>query len=423
MDVVDRRTFLRRTAFAAGAMAVALDPLRLVGPATASRPVFGELGPVPDLRDGVVRLWLPVGFKYRSFHDTESGPQLIDDGATVLPGRHDGMAAFSAPDENVWLIRNHEINNPGAAVGVGTPYDSMAQGITTTILVTPFGEVLDAFTSLNGTQMNCAGGATPWGTWIMGEETVNGPDVGADFTGVSNVPLTQRHGFIFEVPAGGQSNRQPITSAGRFAHEAAAWNSDENALYLTEDNFGFPSGFYRYFPPTDPMKTGRLADGGRLQTLRVVGQPNAHLEGNQANGATYDVDWVDIADPNPTFPYTPGQPAPTSNDDAISYVGNQGRAQGAAGFSGSRARPSQRAWSTSTPRRAVGRWNPDRNPSPDMAMATARFGRSTLRSRRLRASSSRRARPFSTCPTTSLTAPVARSSSAKTVPATTTFVD
>ncbi len=212
------------------------------------------------------------------------------------------MAAFRAPDGNVWLVRNHEINNPGAALGVGTPYDAMAQGITTTVLVTPFGEVLDAFTSLNGTQMNCAGGATPWGTWIICEETVNGPDVGADFTGVSNVPLTQRHGFIFEVPAGGQSNRQPITSAGRFAHEAAAWNSNENALYLTEDNFGFPSGFYRYFPPTDPMETGSLADGGRLQMLRVVGQPNAHLEGNQANGATYDVDWVDIADPEPDIP-------------------------------------------------------------------------------------------------------------------------
>ena len=101
MDVVDRRTFLRRTAVAAGAMAAALDPLHLVGPATASRPVFGELGPIPDLRDGVVRLWLPVGFKYRSFHDTESGPQLIDDDATVLPDRHDSMAAFSAPDGNV----------------------------------------------------------------------------------------------------------------------------------------------------------------------------------------------------------------------------------------------------------------------------------------------------------------------------------
>jgi len=56
MDVFDRRTFLRRTALAAGATAVALDPLRLVGRASASRPTFGELGPVADLRDGVVRL-------------------------------------------------------------------------------------------------------------------------------------------------------------------------------------------------------------------------------------------------------------------------------------------------------------------------------------------------------------------------------
>jgi secreted PhoX family phosphatase len=67
--------------------------------------------------------------------------------------------------------------------------------------------------------------------------------------------------------------------------------------------------------------------------LRVVGQTNAHLEANQANGATYNVDWVDIADPNPTFPYTPGVSAPTTNDTALVYVGNQGRAQGAAHFS------------------------------------------------------------------------------------------
>ena len=333
MSAVDRRTFLRRSAVAAAAFGTALaDPLRLVGTAAAAKPDFHTLGPVADLRDGIVRLWLPPGFQYRSFHDTDGPPVTLDDG-TVLPGRHDGMAAFPAPDGNVWLVRNHEINNPGPAVGPGTPYDTMAQGITTTVRVTPFGEVLQSFTSLNGTQMNCSGGATPWGTWISCEETVNGPDVGADFTGVSNVPLTQRHGFIFEVPAGGQSNRQPITSAGRFAHEAAAWNPKEGALYLTEDNFGFPSGFYRYLPPTDPMKTGSLANGGVLQMLRVVGQTNAHLEANQTNGATYDVDWVDIADPNPTFPYTPGQPAPTSNNDAINYVGNQGRAQGAAYFS------------------------------------------------------------------------------------------
>ena len=170
-----------------------------------------------DLRDGIVRLHLPPGFQYRSFHDTDGPPVLIDGGATVLPGRHDGMAAFPASDGNVWLVRNHELNGTvAAAPGVGTPYDSRAPGIVTSVQVTPFGEVLDAFTSLNGTQNNCAGGAMPWGTWITCEETVNGPDVGPDFTGASNVNLQQRHGFIYEVPAGGQSNRQPITSAGRF---------------------------------------------------------------------------------------------------------------------------------------------------------------------------------------------------------------
>ena len=109
---------------------------------------------------------------------------------------------------------------------------------------------------------------------------------------------------------GRQSNRQPIKAAGRFAHEAAAYSPIDGCVYLTEDNFAFPSGFYRYVPPVDPMRAGHLADGGRLQMLRVVGQPNAHLEAGQVVGASYRVDWVDIDDPSPTFPYTPGQPAP-----------------------------------------------------------------------------------------------------------------
>ena len=67
--------------------------------------------------------------------------------------------------------------------------------------------------------------------------------------------------------------------------------------------------------------------------LKVKGVDNAHLEAQQDQGATYDVEWVDIAEPDVEYPYTPGQPAPTTNDTALTHVGNQGRAQGAAYFS------------------------------------------------------------------------------------------
>jgi secreted PhoX family phosphatase len=81
------------------------------------------------------------------------------------------------------------------------------------------------------------------------------------------------------------------------------------------------------------MRTGRLSDGGRLQMLAVKGIRNAELAAEQEHRATYRVEWVDIDDPAPTFPHTPGTPAPTTNDEALTYVGAQGRARGAAHFS------------------------------------------------------------------------------------------
>ena len=341
MVELDRRSLIKGAAAVAGGALVGgpfagfVARAALAGP-TPPSPV---LGPIPDLRDGAVRLHLPPGFQYRSFHDTEQ-PVILDDG-TRLPGRHDGMGAFRGPRGNVVLIRNHEINNPGTPFGPLTPYDPAARGGTTTIEVTPFGEVVKAKTSLNGTQMNCSGGQMPWGAWITCEETVNGPDVGPDFTGVSNIPLRAPHGFIFEVPVHGQASGEPIRSAGRFAHESVAFDPEDGILYLTEDNFGFPSGFYRYQPRRHPMREhgrhgsdgNRLRDGGQLQMLRVKGQPNLDLAVQQTQGTTYDVEWVDIDDPAPSFPYTDGQTAPTTNDTALTYVGNQGRAQGAAYFS------------------------------------------------------------------------------------------
>ncbi|MFG1621088.1 PhoX family protein [Kribbella sp. NPDC049227] len=332
---IERRTFLKGSAAVAGGVFAAGPFQGFVAQQAVASPrsgaPFRALRAIPDQRDGKVRLHLPEGFNYRSFHDTEF-PVVLTDG-TDLPGRHDGMGAFTRRNGNIVLVRNHELNNPGTPFGPGTPYDAMAQGGTTTIEVTRFGEVVDAYTSLNGTMMNCSGGIMPWGSWITCEETVNGPDVGPDFTGAPNVALTKPHGFVFEVPARGQSEREPITHAGRFAHEAVSFDPRDGFLYLTEDNFAFPSGFFRYRPPRNPMKHGRIEDGGRLQMLAVKGRPNLNLAAEQPRRATYDVTWVDIDDPAPAFPYTPGQTAPTTNDQALVYVGDQGRAQGAAYFS------------------------------------------------------------------------------------------
>jgi len=332
---VDRRTLLKTTA-AGAAVGGPFAGLVAMPASSHTPPNPGALVPIPDERDGVVRLHLPERFKYRSFHDTEL-PVTLTDG-TALPGRHDGMGAFDGPRRSVILVRNHEVNNPGAPFGPGRPYDSQARGGTTTIQTTPTGKVIRAFTSLNGTMMNCSGGRMPWGAWVTCEETVNGPDVGPDFTGASNITLTKPHGYVFEVPVShlpgqGQSTRKPITHAGRFPHEAVSFDPKRGHLYLTEDNFAFPSGFYRYRPPRHPMKVGKLLDGGTLQMLKVKGVDNAHLEAAQVTGTTYDVQWVDIAEPNTEYDYTPGETAPTTNDTALVAVSNQGLAQGAAGFS------------------------------------------------------------------------------------------
>jgi secreted PhoX family phosphatase len=292
----------------------------------------GTLVPVQDLRDGVVRLHLPEGFSYRSFH--ESGVRVVTTlpDRTKLPGRHDGMGAFEGPGGSVVLVRNHEVNNPTPAFGPTRPYDKRGGGGTTTIHVTKYGEVQDAYTSLSGTMMNCSGGEMPWGAWVTCEETVNGPDVGPDFTNTPNVTLQKRHGYVFEVPAGGIADGRPIRKAGRFAHEAVSYDPADGILYLTEDNFAFPSGFYRYVPRRS-FKGKGLDHNGQLQMLAVRGTPQAHLEAHQSTTTVYDVEWVDIDEPDFEFPYTPGETAPTSNDTALNFVGNQGRAKGAAHFS------------------------------------------------------------------------------------------
>jgi secreted PhoX family phosphatase len=302
------------------ARAAHADPLGPIGP----------LAPVVDLADGVTpRLALPPGYIYRSFGTTGD---LMSDGV-LTPGRHDGMTCFDHSATTVRLVRNHEETTNGAPFGdPSKAYDGNTRGGTTTVEVDRKSRELVAdWVSLNGTMFNCAGGPTPWGTWITTEETVNGPDVGPDFAG-QGVASQQRHGYLYEVDVRWGPNEHPkvlpIRNAGRFAHEAAALDPRNGHIYLTEDSFESPSGVYRYIAPVNPMHARQITDGGRLQMLRVKGSTSpAVLGGILPVGAQFEVDWVDIAQPDwtgtgPTMP----------NDDAIRIVANQGFAQNAAKF-------------------------------------------------------------------------------------------
>lgn len=328
---MERRTFLARTAAAAGGSALLAGPFQgLVASAHAapaapprpSRP--GSLRPVPDDRDGQVRLHLPPGFRYRSF---AAVGELMDDGHPA-PARPDGMAAFRGWGGTTVLVRNHEVpGTPGAFGDLSRAYDPVGGGGTTTLTLDRRGRLVDQRVSLNGTIMNCSGGPMPWGAWVTAEESVDGPDVKSPVPGADNSRLRQKHGYLFEVPVRGRGAAAPIRSAGRFQHESAAFDPVSGALYLTEDNPLFASGFYRYLPPVHPMRAGRLLDGGRLQMLAVVGEPRAQLQLGQPEGATYQVTWVDIDDPDPTF--APG----ATWFDAAPTVSRAGQAKGGALFS------------------------------------------------------------------------------------------
>jgi uncharacterized protein len=342
MSTMSRRRFLQGSAGAAAGVALAGPFGGLVAHADGGRPRLDvPIGPVADLRDGVVRLWLPQGFSYRSFHDNTAGATLSD--GTVMPGRHDGMAAFASDAPGaVVLIRNHEVAGAGSAFAAAAPtYDPATRGGTTNTTVDLEGNVVSSVASLVGTQSNCAGGAMPWGSWITCEETVNGPDVFDDFTRgtlppttyVTNVRLTKPHGYIFEVGVTDVSTAEPIRAAGRFAHEAVVYDDHEGVLYLTEDNFGFPSGLYKYVPPVHPCVAGRIEDGGQLFMLAVVDAPNVDLSARQGAGARFRTCWVPIDDPDPTFGRDPSGLPTTTNDQALVAVAAQGWAQGAAYFS------------------------------------------------------------------------------------------
>ena len=235
-------------------------------------------------------LALPRGFSY-SILSVEG--RTMSDGRPT-PRAHDGMGLFPVSDNVVRLVRNHEDQDPPSAgsslVAPELAYDPLAAGGTTTLEVRLDEEgrptLLRDFASLGGTIINCAGGPTPWRTWLSCEETTYGTGHG----------WTKPHGYIFEVAADADepSLAKPIKAMGRFTHEAIAVDPETGFIYETED-YDRRSGFYRF----RPRKPGVLAEGGALEMLAVRGQPQVDLRTGRRPGEWHEVEWVPIEDPDP----------------------------------------------------------------------------------------------------------------------------
>jgi uncharacterized protein len=296
MSALDRRLFLARAGGIAGALAV---PSALQGLVACNQPRvrrvglgeggYGPLRPHPDCPE----LAVPEGFHCVKL--STAGDAM--EGGLTVPNAFDGMAAFAGPGGSIRLVRNHEMrDSPGRFTPGGDDsrkYDPLGPGGTTTVevRVNPDGSRVKAreFLSLGGTIVNCAGGPTPWGSWLTCEETTAGTARG----------WRQEHGYVFEVPSGTneQAMAAPLKALGRFVHEAAAVDRRTGVVYLTEDQDiegGKGAGFYRFLP----TRRGDLA-AGRLQMLAVRGQRNYNTGTGQRAGAALPVSWVSIEDPDP----------------------------------------------------------------------------------------------------------------------------
>jgi secreted PhoX family phosphatase len=305
-ESVDRRSFLRGGAAVISAAAIASTlQMSMIRSAEASsfkrrrrrvRCPYGDPVPTLDEVTGLPLVGLPPGFRYWS-HGWTGDPIFPDyAGGPVTPALHDGMGVLRQVGSLAILCRNHEVGAAPAFMGGNLQYSPFAGGGNTNLLFdTRRKKWLATWPTLSGTVRNCAGGRTPQGTWLSCEETT-------ETTRSADGAQTFTHGWVFEVPAFGTSDAQPILGMGRRAHEAAAVDPRTGIVYLTEDNT--PGGVYRFIP----RHRYDYRRGGRLEMLKIAGRPNANLRGSApvgGGGAPYpvpvgkplDVEWVPIDDP------------------------------------------------------------------------------------------------------------------------------
>ncbi|MEV6596391.1 alkaline phosphatase PhoX [Actinoplanes sp. NPDC051346] len=299
-SAVPRRELLRASAFGGLGIAIGGSLTAISGPAEARAAVRPPAGYGPLIPDPAGLLALPEGFSYKIV--AETGKTLLESGEPT-PSDPDGTACFRA--RNGWaLVNNHEVGGSEAyrvPVLPGLTYDPGAGGGTTTIDVDRKGNRVREYVSVAGTHNNCAGGVTPWNTWLTCEETEQ--RAGGVFQ--------KDHGYVFEVdPLDREANRNPVPLKflGRYAHEAVAVDPHTHSIYLTEDAANPMGLYYRWTPPKrfrggkGALRELALSPGGdtagRLQALNCSsgGRHIGDLSEATEPGTRYAVTWVDVPD-------------------------------------------------------------------------------------------------------------------------------
>ncbi|WP_120077674.1 alkaline phosphatase PhoX [Aurantiacibacter odishensis] len=289
MSLSNRRQFLGLTGTAFAGLY--LNSCTSLGPSASSSPALsGAASPVgPLVPDPAGMFDLPEGFSYRVI--SRLGDAMSDGG--TVPDRADGMGCFDLGNGKLALVRNHELKpeHEGGDIPPGPAFDTVARslrplpgGTTTLVLDAATLEVEREYRSLAGTIRNCAGGITPWGSWLTCEENTDRADG----------RINQDHGWVFEVPADapGLVDPVPLKAMGRFNHEAVCVDPASGIVYLTEDRDD--SLLYRFLP-TYP---GQLARGGTLQALVLegIGDTRNWSARSIAAGDTARGTWITLDD-------------------------------------------------------------------------------------------------------------------------------